>query len=146
MEAVQDRYRFHSVLLVSSLPSVLPQCLAFLPDPPICEPLAIQAFRNLLNNSSCAFTIVQGLIFIINTYSLPLQGPSFYPTTLRHPSYYFTMNNIRMSYHNWNYRVDQLYTPTGEDKGNLLIRISMLSKYGGSGQANTYKANNYAIT
>lgn len=79
-------------------------------------------------------------------YSLPLQWSRFFPPTLIHPSYHFTMNNIKMSYHNWDYRVAQLYMPIGEDKDNLLIRISMLSKYGGNGQANTHKANNCAIT
>lgn len=56
------------------------------------------------------------------------------------------MNNIKKSYHNQDCRVAQLYNPTGEDKDNLLIRISMLSKYGGSGRANTYKASDCAIT
>lgn len=78
-EAVRDRHRLQWVPMVSSLLLVLPHCLAFLPDPQICESLVTKAFRNLLYNSSCALTIVQGLIFIINTYSLPLQWSSFFP-------------------------------------------------------------------
>lgn len=58
----------------------------------------------------------------------------------------YLVSYIKMPYHNWDYRVAQLYMPVGEDKDNLLIKISMLSKHGGSGQANTYKTNNCAIT
>lgn len=59
---------------------------------------------------------------------------------------FYLMNYIKMSYHNWDYRVARVYMSTGETKITSLIRISMLSKYGGSGQANTYKTNNCAIT
>lgn len=120
-----------------SLSLALPHCSAFLSDHQTCES---SATSGLYQPSREFFTCSHNCVRI-NPYdkslNLQLHSGSVFLLQLWYTQLVILLNNIIMSYHRWDCRVVQLYMPTWENKDNLLITISMLGKYGGSGQATT---------
>lgn len=120
-----------------SLSLALPHCSAFLSDHQTCESSATSG----LHQPSREFFTCSHNCVRINPYdkslNLQLHSGSVFLLQLWYTQLVILLNNIIMSYHRWDCRVVQLYMPTWENKDNLLITISMLGKYGGSGQATT---------
>lgn len=120
-----------------SLSLALPHCSAFLSDHQTRES---SATSGLYQPSREFFTCSHNCVRI-NPYdkslNLQLHSGSVFLLQLWYTQLVILPNNIIMSYHRWDCRVVQLYMTTWENKDNLLITISMLGKYGGSGQATT---------